>query len=312
MFMNDPTKSGAISIAAYAVGAVLLSMAVAWSAAEVSATLMKMTSGTIIDGSGKAETEDPDDIGRPTSVEVTPAETPAEPSASRTIIPPTRVSSDDTSSGYDVGHGRDAYRTYCVRLCDGFYWPIGSSTPSGRLNRDAAACQASCDGPARLFVHRTSHGGPGTMVSLEGVPYASLKTAFQFRSRYDEQCRCRAQPWAEASTDRHKLYAATAAAKKGDRTAEAEAKRLAAKVQDDRAQVQATRDAANAAANRQLATIATESKPSPSRRSRHSLDDPEAMSLGMKQDQSEPQRRGGFVPASGNGRAWIDRVFSGN
>jgi len=314
MFMHDPSRRGVINFAAYLAAVAVLSVAVAWSAAEVGAALMRFTNGKIIDGSGKADPQAALEAAHPESTAVPAADSrPAsEPTSARAYIPPTRVSSDDTSSGYESRNGfRDGFRTYCVRLCDGYYWPIGSSTPADKLGRDAARCQSSCDGPARLFVHRTSHGGPGTMVSLEGVPYVSLKTAFQFRAKYDEQCRCKPQPWSEASTDQHKLYAASAAAKKGDRTAAAEVKRLTAKVDAERADVHAARDKANVQASRQLAAVSTETD-LPRRGNRRPFGD--AMGLGMQQPQEaqEPQRRGGFVPASGSGRAWTDRVFGGN
>jgi hypothetical protein len=309
MFMKFPTGRGTIHLAAYATGAVLLSMAAGWSTFEVGATLIRMTNDAIIDGSGKPEPEVGRDAASATPAEPAPAETQpastqsAANAATRVIVPPTRVSSDDSSSEH--GHG---YRTYCVRLCDGYYWPISYSAGSERLNRDAAACQSSCDSPARLFVHRMSGGGPATMVSLDGVPYASLKTAFQFRSQYDAQCRCKPQPWDEAATDQHRLFAATDAAKRGNQAAAAEAKRLSAKVEAERAQTLAARDAANARANRQLATVKPEAEHP--RRERYPLGNGEAMGLGMAP--SEPSRRGGFSPASGSGRAWTERVFGGN
>ena len=313
MFMIDPTRRGVIHFAAYAAGAVLISLAVGWSVYEVGATLVRVTNDAILDGSGRAEPEaasmtaaapqqasDADDSQKT-------AQPPS--SAARPIVPPTWVSSDD--SRYDLGYGTSGlYRTYCVRLCDGFYWPISSATTSDRLDRDADACQSSCDGPARLFVHPASRGGPGTMTSLEGLPYTSLKTAFQFRSRYDEQCRCRPQPWSEAATDRHRLYAARAAARKGNRTAADEAKRLAAKIDAERTQSEAARDAANAQADRQLAADADNPNREIARRSRPPLDGGEAMGLGMQEPKET--RRGGFAPASGSNRSWVERVFSGN
>jgi hypothetical protein len=33
------------------------------------------------------------------------------------------------------------------------------------------------------------------MVSLDGVPYKSLGTAFLFRASYDASCKCRPHPW---------------------------------------------------------------------------------------------------------------------
>src|SRR5215467_7410334 len=36
------------------------------------------------------------------------------------------------------------YRTLCVRLCDGFYFPISFAVPASSLERDAERCRASC------------------------------------------------------------------------------------------------------------------------------------------------------------------------
>ena len=46
------------------------------------------------------------------------------------------------------------YRTVCVRLCDGFYFPIHYSTYGSRASQDAQKCQASCAAPAELYVYR--------------------------------------------------------------------------------------------------------------------------------------------------------------
>jgi hypothetical protein len=293
-------------------------MAAGWSTFEVGATLVRMTNAAIIDGSGKAEPEVGRDVvasatSEPTLVETQQAPPPTAPAAApRVIVPPTRVSSDNAEHdpASDALHGyREAFRTYCVRLCDGYYWPISFSTTSDRLARDDAVCQSACDSPARLFVHRMPRGGPATMVSLDGLPYTSLKTAFLFRTRYDAQCRCRPQPWDEAATNRHRLFAATDAARKGNRLAAAEAKRLNAKVGAERVQTEAARDAANVQANRQLAAIAGKPDPDSPRRERQPFDTRSAMGLGMQPSEAG---RGRFVPASGSGRAWTDRVFGGN
>ena len=323
MIMNTPTRRGTIHLAAYATGAVLLSMAAAWSTFEVSATLIRMTNHAIIDGSGRAEAEafqEPtaSTVSEPAHPETQPVAQSLAPALAPRVAPPTRVSSDNAGYSYGFGHRSDSedgdgypemFRTYCVRLCDGYYWPISFSTSSDRLGRDSSMCQSSCDSPARLFVHRASRGGPGTMVSLDGLPYMSLKTAFSFRSRYDAQCRCKPQPWDEAATDRHRLFAANDAAKKGNRAAAAEVKKLSAKVEAERAQAQAARDSANVHANRQLAALAGKSHSEHQRRDRAPFDNREAMGLGM----STPEAgRGRFVPASGGGRAWIDRAFGDN
>lgn len=93
----------------------------------------------------------------------------------------------------DPGSG---YRTMCVRLCDGYYWPVSFSTGRGGLMRDAGRCESSCESPARLFYHSSS-GDPAGMVDLEGKPYSALEHAFRYRSEYVADCRCKPEPWSD-------------------------------------------------------------------------------------------------------------------
>ncbi|HEX5959466.1 MAG TPA: DUF2865 domain-containing protein [Hyphomicrobiaceae bacterium] len=87
------------------------------------------------------------------------------------------------------------YRTMCVRLCDGYYWPISFATRKDGLARDALKCERSCDGTAALYYYPNPGGAPKDMISLQGIPYKSLGTAFLYRSIYDARCKCRPHPW---------------------------------------------------------------------------------------------------------------------
>jgi hypothetical protein len=98
-------------------------------------------------------------------------------------------------------------RTLCVRLCDGYYWPVSFATPHGRLARDAAQCERICPSVGRLFYHRNPGQAVDDMVDLEGQPYRALPTAYLYRARYVADCRCRAQPWDEEALARHRAYA---------------------------------------------------------------------------------------------------------
>lgn len=99
------------------------------------------------------------------------------------------------------------FRTMCVRLCDGYYWPVSFSTTPERFQRDAGVCQSSCAAPARLFVY----GNPGqdltNMKDLSGRRYSSLPAASKFKTSYNPSCSCKAQPWQQASKTRHQMYA---------------------------------------------------------------------------------------------------------
>jgi len=94
--------------------------------------------------------------------------------------------------GLDGGMTGGTYRTLCVRTCDGYYFPISYSTKRGRFAADAETCSAMCPGAeARLFYHPNPGGGPEDMVAVTGEAYASLDTAFRFRTSYDPACSCK-------------------------------------------------------------------------------------------------------------------------
>jgi hypothetical protein len=112
------------------------------------------------------------------------------------------------------------YRTLCVRLCDGYYFPISAAATPGEFQRDEAKCQSSCSSPAKLFVYGNKGGSPETMTDLEGMPYGTLANAFQYRVSYEASCTCSPAPWTEEAANRHRLYALNEAAAAGDHAAE--------------------------------------------------------------------------------------------
>lgn len=100
-----------------------------------------------------------------------------------------------------------ALRTVCVRLCDGYYWPISSNSSQSRLSRDAETCESSCGSPARLYLQQDLGSDVAGMRDLSGKPYKKLDTAFLYRKKYDPACRCKAEPWASTEASRHEEYA---------------------------------------------------------------------------------------------------------
>jgi hypothetical protein len=74
------------------------------------------------------------------------------------------------------------YSTLCVRTCDGFYFPISYATTPKNFAQDERICEARCPGAeAHLYYHRVDGQEAEDMVSLTGVPYRSLPTAFLYR-----------------------------------------------------------------------------------------------------------------------------------
>ncbi len=95
------------------------------------------------------------------------------------------------SSGRVIRPRGNTYRTMCVRLCDGYYWPISFSTTRSRFADDEAECQSSCPATeTRLFTHRNPGEDAEQMVSLEGAPYTEMATAFRYRESFDPKCGC--------------------------------------------------------------------------------------------------------------------------
>jgi hypothetical protein len=99
------------------------------------------------------------------------------------------------------------YRTLCVRLCDGFYFPVSYSTRRERLSRDAKQCEQRCPARSRLFVHRNPGEDVDDMVDLQGHPYRNLPTALSYQTKYVADCTCHGNPWDEAALARHRTYA---------------------------------------------------------------------------------------------------------
>jgi hypothetical protein len=132
------------------------------------------------------------------------------PSSSSSTHTVTKVVIAARTGSLPRGNG-DAYRTVCVRLCDGYYWPISFATDSSKLTRDSAKCEKSCSMPAKLY-YAPMLGEAPELIDLNGEPYTRLGTAFQFRIRYNPSCKCRAHPWETVAQQRHETYAVMEAA----------------------------------------------------------------------------------------------------
>ena len=131
--------------------------------------------------------------------------------------------------------GAGTYRTMCVRLCDGYYFPISFSATRDRLARDAKTCESSCGGQARLFIYRNPGEDVEDMVDLRGQPYRQLSKAFLYRTEYVPQCRCKPNPWDAEAQQRHRMYALAADKRKGNKQAAVELDALTAKMKLDQA-----------------------------------------------------------------------------
>lgn len=105
---------------------------------------------------------------------------------------------DQESSGvtqHPGGYGSlpyATYRTVCVRLCDGYYFPVSFSTLPNHFQRDEDVCQSKCAAPAKLFYHQNPGAGMEQAVAASSnEPYTQLKTAFRYRKEYVAGCSCK-------------------------------------------------------------------------------------------------------------------------
>ncbi|MEO1321058.1 MAG: DUF2865 domain-containing protein [Pseudomonadota bacterium] len=84
------------------------------------------------------------------------------------------------------------YRTLCVRLCDGYYFPVSFSTLPNYFERDAQACQSQCAAPTGLYYHQNPGSSIDQMVSAQdNSTYTQLNTAFLYRKQYVKGCSCK-------------------------------------------------------------------------------------------------------------------------
>lgn len=100
-----------------------------------------------------------------------------------------------------------AVRTLCVRLCDGYYWPISFATTTSRLSRDAKRCESSCASPVRLFYHRNPGQDVDDMMDRDGNHYRELPAAYLYRIRYHADCTCRPAPREDEAAALHRARA---------------------------------------------------------------------------------------------------------
>jgi hypothetical protein len=103
---------------------------------------------------------------------------------------------EESSSGGGYGNFGNlpyaTYRTICVRLCDGYYFPISFSTLPNHFQRDAEVCQSKCAAPSELYYHQNPGGGVDQAVAARtNELYTALKSAFRYRKEYVAGCSCK-------------------------------------------------------------------------------------------------------------------------
>lgn len=95
----------------------------------------------------------------------------------------------------------DTYRTVCVRMCDGYYFPISYSTTPASFPQDEQVCQRMCPAAeVALYSHRNPGEDISQALSTSGRSYSELPNAFAFRKAFNPSCSCRppGQTWQQA------------------------------------------------------------------------------------------------------------------
>ncbi len=80
---------------------------------------------------------------------------------------------------------------YCVRTCDGFFFPLSNQT--GSEKGDEAACNRLCPtSETRVYVGSAGADIDAARSRQTGRSYAQLRTAFTYRRSFDQACSCNA------------------------------------------------------------------------------------------------------------------------
>ena len=96
--------------------------------------------------------------------------------------------------------GYQTVRTVCVRLSDGYFWPISYSTVLDYVGQDSTTCQTMCPNTAvSLYYYDNPGQEPEQMRSLSGSPYTALPSAFAYRTKFDEAASCTAPSSADGA-----------------------------------------------------------------------------------------------------------------
>lgn len=102
---------------------------------------------------------------------------------------------EESSSGGGGSFGRlpyATYRTVCVRLCDGYYFPVSFATLPNHFQRDEEVCHSKCAAPAALYYHQNPGAGMEQAVEARSnAPYTDLKSAFRYRKEFVNGCSCK-------------------------------------------------------------------------------------------------------------------------
>jgi hypothetical protein len=96
-----------------------------------------------------------------------------------------------TPSPHPKASLRSSGRQVCVRMCDGFYYPLESVASRG--SDGVGACESSCPG-TEMAVFRVSGDDMADARDASGRRYGDLPTAFSYRKTFAPACGCQRRP----------------------------------------------------------------------------------------------------------------------
>ncbi len=98
----------------------------------------------------------------------------------------TNESQGRTATGENVG----GPRAYCVRTCDGFFFPAGPAMSGEGRAAQQTSCNSMCPGAEVALYTVARQGSIEDAVGPRGQSYTALRTAFRFRQTVDRACTC--------------------------------------------------------------------------------------------------------------------------
>ncbi len=112
------------------------------------------------------------------------------PSYMRPDVQPLSPQPSRSSATVRQQDGGQLYTSYCVRTCDGYYFPVSKATPQAHLDEDVALCQTMCPGTeTQLYIHGPQEG-IDQLRTPGGTPYTALPTAYSFKEGSAASCTC--------------------------------------------------------------------------------------------------------------------------
>lgn len=101
-----------------------------------------------------------------------------------------RRDAETARRGVGALYGGETFQAMCVRLSDGYYFPVSPASRRSDLARDRNNCQAMCPGAeVRVYYKRLEDEETDGMVSTtDGRPYKALPTANRYRELPHRRC----------------------------------------------------------------------------------------------------------------------------